>query len=170
MENRQSNIVPIKPVSEAGLPAPLQNEIILATENLKPADPKIAAVKLAQTLELWGVPKNWDDIAEFYLEAIEAMPLDVLEAVLHEARMTLKWLPKPSELRALAQEEMHTRINHLENAKARAKSWRDNLPPPIDIAERQRVGAKLGELRKTLGNGLKSPDCKTDNGKTPKIW
>ena len=34
----------------------------------QPADPKTVAVLLEQTLELYGVPDNWDAIAIFHLE------------------------------------------------------------------------------------------------------
>ncbi len=55
---------------------------------------------MEQTLELYGMPNNWNRIVEFYLEAIEDLPLDAIIDMMRTCRMNLKWFPKPSELRS----------------------------------------------------------------------
>ena len=55
---------------------------------------------MEQTLELYGVPDNWNSTAIFYLEAVEDLPLDLLEKALKHIRMNLKWFPKPCEIRS----------------------------------------------------------------------
>tara|TARA_R100001129_G_scaffold40817_1_gene27741 strand:- start:1507 stop:2214 length:708 start_codon:yes stop_codon:yes gene_type:complete len=74
----------------------LQDELTYLTE---PADPREGASVMEKTLELYGVPDNWERIVEFYLEVIEDLPLDIIIDLFRTTRMTLKWFPKPSELR-----------------------------------------------------------------------
>lgn len=71
-----------------------------------PADPKQVAVLLEQTLAIYGAPDNWSETAEFYLEALEDVPLDLVEKALKHVRLNLKWFPKPSELREPIREEL----------------------------------------------------------------
>lgn len=54
---------------------------------------------MESTLELYGKPDNWDLTAEFYLEAIEDLPMDVLIDTMRSVRMNCKWFPKVSEIR-----------------------------------------------------------------------
>tara|TARA_R110000744_G_scaffold40658_3_gene92269 strand:- start:952 stop:1335 length:384 start_codon:yes stop_codon:yes gene_type:complete len=62
-----------------------------------PLDMGIAIME--STLELYGKPDNWDLTAEFYLEAIEDLPMDVLIDTMRSVRMNCKWFPKVSEIR-----------------------------------------------------------------------
>lgn len=86
----------------------LRKELEDWNNHCRPADPKAVAVLLERTLALYGAPENWDEIAEFYLEAFESTPLDLVEEALKEVRLTCKFFPKPSELRApIVDEEMN---------------------------------------------------------------
>lgn len=67
--------------------------------NIQPIDPKELTVKLAGTLELWKLPDNWPAVAEFYREALADVPADLVDLALQHCRRTLKWFPKPCELR-----------------------------------------------------------------------
>lgn len=81
------------------------------TLSCQPCDIKVAAVHLERTLELYGVPDNWDEVAGFYLEAIADLPEDMLVKTLKQLRLTSKWFPKPSEIRAAIPMEFRDRVN-----------------------------------------------------------
>jgi hypothetical protein len=66
---------------------------------LRPALRKDLFVLLCRTLALWKLPDDWDDLAPFYVEALEDCPPDLVQAALRHVRLTLKWFPKPCELR-----------------------------------------------------------------------
>ena len=75
---------------------------------------------MEQTLEIFGMPENWDEVAKFYLEAFEDMPIDLVEKALKEVRRNLKWFPKPSELRKPVADDLARRkmaLNKLEMMK-----------------------------------------------------
>lgn len=74
-----------------------------------PANEKQIAVLLEQTLALYGAPDNWNEVAEFYLEVLEDVPLDLIRKALKHVRLTLKWFPKPVELREPIVEELSKR-------------------------------------------------------------
>lgn len=76
---------------------------------LTPADLKGAVVEMEQTLALFKLPDNWNEIAKFYVEVIEDIPADLLVDALKHVRMTKKWFPKPSELREGIASEMAER-------------------------------------------------------------
>lgn len=76
---------------------------------LVPVHPEKGMVMLEQTLALYGVPEEWDAIAEFYIEVIETLPEDLLASALKHARMNLKWFPKPSELIDPVRDELYRR-------------------------------------------------------------
>jgi hypothetical protein len=67
------------------------------------------AVMLLQTLELYGLPDNWQKVAPFYLEALADVPADLVARGLKAVRMTCKWFPKPSELRQAMPDELSER-------------------------------------------------------------
>jgi hypothetical protein len=102
----------------------------LLDASLVPCDPRKALVLLEQTLALYGVPDNWEDIAEFYIEAIEDLPEDLLVRALKHVRLTSKWFPKPSELRA---------------------------PVGEDIARRAGARRRIGYMLEKQGPGRNSP-------------
>ncbi len=137
--------------SELALPAPLRIALTRAKEALRPIDPKLLAIKLAETIELWGTPENWGHIVGFYREALDDLPEDVAMAALKSARMRCKWLPKPSEIRAFADEEMSHRAGNLRHARRAADMWRDDSTPAIDTVERKKVGQLMGNLVQQLG-------------------
>lgn len=89
--------------------ATAKTQLIAAEQVYQPASPKHVAVLLEQTLALFGAPENWDEIAEFYLEAFETVPLDLVRKALKDARMNLKFFPKPAELRAPILDELMRR-------------------------------------------------------------
>lgn len=80
-------------------------------------DGKTLAVLLAQTFKLWNPPEDWDDTAPFYREALEDVPLDLVQSALKHLRQTLKWFPKPCELRAPIEGELRRRRDVLRRLK-----------------------------------------------------
>jgi hypothetical protein len=85
-----------------------------------PIDPKALAVLLLKTLKLWRLPEDWDDIAPFYRDALADAPLDLVQAALRHVRLTLKWFPKPCELRAPIEAELERRRNLLRRIRTMA--------------------------------------------------
>lgn len=75
----------------------------------QPADPKIVAAMLDKTLAIYGLPANWNEIAEFYLEVFENAPLDLVTKSLKHVRLTSKFFPKPSELLEPIEKELNRR-------------------------------------------------------------
>lgn len=119
-----------------------------------PINPKLLAVRLAETVELWGVPDNWSKLAGFYREVLESLPADVAEDVLKRARMKFKWMPKPSELFELATEEINYRHAALRRARLGAKQWRDGEgdrnrrePTPEERAAVAKIVASLPQAQ-----------------------
>lgn len=91
----------------------IESLISAAKEALKPASVQAVAVMLETTLELYApLPKNWDQIAEFYLEQLEDLPLDLVSESLRHLRQTHRshWrFPNPADLRAPIREELERR-------------------------------------------------------------
>lgn len=83
----------------------------------RPIDGKTLAVLLMQTCKIWNPPEDWDDIAGFYREALEDVPLDLVQSALKHLRLTLKWFPKPCELRAPIEAELQRRRDVLRRLK-----------------------------------------------------
>lgn len=82
-----------------------------------PIDDKVLAVLLVKSLKLWKLPEDWDDIAPFYREALADVPLDLVQSALKHLRLTSKWFPKPSELRAPIETELRHRRDLLRRIK-----------------------------------------------------
>ena len=82
-----------------------------------PVDPKTLAVLLLKSLKLWKLPEDWDDIAPFYREALADVPVDLVQSALKHLRLTLKWFPKPCELRAPIEAELQRRRDLLRRIK-----------------------------------------------------
>lgn len=77
-----------------------------------PADLKTATVLLDETLELFHpLPPNWDKVAPFYVEAIEDLPLDLLQEALSHVRRTCVFFPKPAEIRSSVAEKLRERLD-----------------------------------------------------------
>jgi hypothetical protein len=104
-----------------------------AEASLAPADPKTIAALLDQTLELYGLPDNWDRVVGFYLEAFEGVPVDLVAAALKRVRQTCRFFPKPAELRAPIREEWAKRrqaLVKLQIARGLAKEPEPERTPP----------------------------------------
>jgi hypothetical protein len=85
-----------------------------------PIDDKVLAVLLAKSLKLWKLPEDWDDVAPFYREALADVPLDLVQSALKHLRLTLKWFPKPCELRAPIEAELSHRRDLLRRIRTMA--------------------------------------------------
>ena len=101
---------------KTGDPVPSKEIMAKATDEvhrlLTPVDAKTGMVLLDQTMGLFGTPDNWSEIAEFYLEAIEDLPEDLLRKALKHVRMTYKnFIPKPAHIREHVEGEYKTRIS-----------------------------------------------------------
>lgn len=80
--------------------------------------PQELGVLLAKTAKVWPTPADWNETAEFYVEALEDMPADLVHSALKHCRLTLKWFPKPAELREPVQRELERRQTVLRRLKA----------------------------------------------------
>jgi hypothetical protein len=80
-----------------------------ANAMLEPVNPKALAVLMNQTFAIWPLPENWQQIAPVYREALEEIPLDLVQSALKHVRLTSKWFPKPSELIDPVRSEMEKR-------------------------------------------------------------
>lgn len=76
---------------------------------LRPLPRKELFVLLGRTLMLWKLPDDWDDTAAFYVEALEDVPADLVQVALKHARLSIKWFPKPCELREPILDELARR-------------------------------------------------------------
>lgn len=154
-ERLTSDWTPDQPVSTEQASA-IPDALDHARAAVEPINPKALAVLLARTAKLWKLPEEWDDIAEFYVEALEDVPLDLVQSALKHVRLTSKWFPKPSEIRAsigleldrrrhvrrrLEVMEQKVRLGHVE----RPADW---TPPTAE--EKARVAEMLANVRKIL--------------------
>lgn len=118
-------------------------------------DGKTLAVLLMQTFKIWNPPDDIDDTAQFYREALEDVPLDLVQASLKHLRQTLKWFPKPCELRAPIETELRRRRDVLRRLKLMEQKARlgDVAPPelravktPEEIAAGEERAAQAREI------------------------
>ena len=114
----EGKVSPLQWVEEWKTGDPIPSKDIMAKTSddvhrlLTPVDTKTGMVLLDQTMGLFGTPENWGDIAEFYLEAIEDLPEDLLRKALKHIRMTYKnFIPKPAHIREHVEGEYKTRIS-----------------------------------------------------------
>ena len=140
--------------TEQPVPAPLaqvQAAIADAEAALIPADPRAVAVELDRVLAVHGTPKHWDEIADDYLDAFEGVPLDLLQVACKNARLNLKFFPKPGELRAPILAELAERrqaLRRLQSAAIQAARAPAAAEPeridrtPEEIAEAERMAAE----------------------------
>jgi hypothetical protein len=113
--------------------AELAGIISQAEAALRPADPRTIGALLEQTLELYGLPDNWDLVVGFYLECFEGVPVDLVAAALKHVRQTCRFFPKPAELRAPIREEWAKRrqaLVKLQIARGMAKDPEPERTPP----------------------------------------
>jgi hypothetical protein len=100
---------------------------------LQPATAKAAAVLIEQTLELFGKPDNWDRVADFYLEAVEEMPLDLIDKALRHLRATHRshWaFPNPADIAAPVRADLAARrllLMRAQGCLGHAMRWHGRL-------------------------------------------
>ena len=87
----------------------IERSLTEAQEALRPVDPRTAAALVAQTVAIYGVPANWVQIADFYLEALEDVPADLAILAMRRVRMQKKFFPKPAELREVIADDLAAR-------------------------------------------------------------
>ena len=135
--------------------ASLPTAITEAEALTRPVDGKTLAVLLMQSFKIWNPPEDWDDIAQFYREALEDVPLDLVQSSLKHLRLTLKWFPKPCELRAPIDAELRRRRDVLRRLKLmELKVQRGDVaepelrvvPTPEQQAEADAINAKTREI------------------------
>lgn len=140
----------IRNTGAAPWPARLQTALAKARRQAAPIAPQALAVKLERTLALWPAPENFAATAAFYREALADVPDDLVDQALRHARLTLKWFPKPAELREPIREALTRRRANL----YRLTRLLENLPPaplpPPTEADKARVTALLDALRREL--------------------
>jgi hypothetical protein len=141
---------------------------------LRPVDGKTLAVLLTQSFKIWNPPEDWGDIAQFYREAMEDVPVDLVQSSLKHLRLTLKWFPKPSELRAPIEAELRRRRDILRRLKLMEQKARlgDVEPPslravptPEQKAEAEAIAAKTREVLDSVE--LKRVPARTDDERAP---
>jgi hypothetical protein len=142
--------------SAASLPSAITEAEALTTA----IDGKTLAVLLMQTFKIWNPPDDIDDTAQFYREALEDVPLDLVQAALKHLRQTLKWFPKPCELRAPIETELRRRRDVLRRLKLmELKVHRGDVeepalrvvPTPEQKAEAEAIAAKTREVLENAG-------------------
>ncbi len=105
-------IVGYHPHHHPPVPVPssqIRRELAVWDAACEPADLQAIAVLLEHTLKLFGLPENWDDIAEFYLEALEDVPLDIVRDGLKRIRLESVFFPKPAEIRRALKDKLDER-------------------------------------------------------------
>ena len=128
-----------------------------AEANLEAMEVKALTVAVERTLALWTVPDNWDNVAGFYLEALEDVPADLVEVALKSLRQRRRWnnFPKPADLRVPIVDLLNARRVELNTIKtmlasaARERSAPQYRRPPTE-AEKARVSDIVASIAKTL--------------------
>jgi len=127
-----------------------------ARELLVPIAVDELMVLLAKTAKVWPLPADWDDTADFYVEALEDLPADLVHAALKHCRLTLKWFPKPAEMRepiARELERRNTVLRRLLAMKQRVELGDVEAPAlrVVPTAEQKAEGEAIAaETRKVL--------------------
>lgn len=156
--------------SAASLPSAIAEIEALTT----PIDGKTLAVLLMQTLKIWNPPGDFDDTAQFYREALEDVPADLVQAALKHLRQTLKWFPKPCELRAPIEDELRRRRDILRRLKLMEQKTRMGgvtapaLRPVRTDAEKAEAEAMAQRARDVLNSvTLKRVPARVDDAREP---
>ena len=113
----------------------LRTAILEAESQLKPVNIKLVAVELNRTLAIWKLPERDDFTLDFYIEALEDLPEDLVLAALKSVRLSHKWnfMPTPGDFRLAVADEFHGRQNVLAN-----------LSLTLAVAERDEINEKGG--------------------------
>jgi hypothetical protein len=88
------------------------------------------AVELDRVLAVHGTPADWEGKVDDYLEAFEDVPLDLVQKACKNARLNLKFFPKPAELRAAILDELAERRHALRRLKTAEVKAAPRLPEP----------------------------------------
>lgn len=157
-----------RPLLEGWIPAygatALLREIEAAIQEaelqLMPITPNALAVAFDNTIALWDdrLPAEWAELAEFYYEALEDMPEDLVHKALKHVRLNHRWqtMPKPADFRsAVADDLVHRRVE-LWKLKAMRFDALRNPPRPEPAlkkteADRRYAIAELERAKKALG-------------------
>lgn len=83
------------------------------------------------------------------------MPTDLVDRALKQARMELKWFPKPAELRGFIEGALADRRRHLSGVRKSASEW-EQSKSTVTPDERKKVGEMLGVLGRALGGDLEA--------------
>lgn len=116
---------------------------------------------LATTLELFGLPANWKEVAGFYLEAVADVPADLLALALKRVRMEVKWFPKIPEIRAAVETELAERKTAAFRLRLAMKTvQREAANKPVtkrweDMTDDERTAheERMENLKRTLAAG-----------------
>lgn len=112
------------PVTAAEVAAALA----LVAGGLVPADPVDIGRKLDATMQLWRLPVAWREVAEFYVEALEELPADLVDLALRRVRARHKYpeAPKPAEFVEAVRDDLAARkLAKLRLGRALSKARRD---------------------------------------------
>lgn len=136
----------------ARLPVPLQTALTAARSDLTPIDPKALAVMLKETLALWPLPAEFDTTAKFYREALQDVPLDLVETALRHVRLSSRFFPRPAEIRDAIRDELARRRMRLDRAEREARQHESRRPAysPQENAEMAAKFRDLGQMLKRL--------------------
>lgn len=141
---------------------------------LAPVDPEELLVLLGRTAKIWKLPDDWDETAEFYAEALEDLPRDLVHSALKHCRLSLKWFPKPSELRAPVEAELQRRRDvlrrlRLMEQKARLGDVAAPVLRAVPTAEQKaEAEAMAEEARRVLAEvSLKRVPARSDDERGP---
>jgi hypothetical protein len=97
---------------DADPPPTAERDAAVIRAHCAPADPRLLAVELKRTVDLFPAPNDPNQsaaLSEALMEALEDAPLDIAQAALKRVRMECKWFPKPAEIRERVIEELGER-------------------------------------------------------------
>lgn len=97
---------------------------------MAPADIRAVAVELDRVLAVHGTPADWEGKVDDYLEAFEGVPFDLVQKACKNARLNLKFFPKPAELRAPILDELAERRHALRRLRTAEVKAAPRLPEP----------------------------------------
>lgn len=128
-----------------------------------PAPRAVIATLVAKTLVLFDPPadpKAADARTRSIIEALEDIPLDIVESTLKRVRMELTFFPRPAEVRerAMAERGERKRLATKARVAAHMAAQREPAPersPPTD-EDRARVSAAVSRLAQTRETIAKS--------------
>jgi len=142
---------------------------------MEPISPHEIGVLLAQTLAIWPRPENWAHISPAYREALEEIPLDLVQSALKHCRMTLKWFPKPCELIDPIRPELEKRkqtLRRLTTMEMLARKQGQQAPvaahKPRSEADKQAAAEAVAKARAVLDSAtLKRVPTAAGDHRTP---